>query len=116
MLPEGLERYMSEFVLKNGGRAFMTFYLLNDESLRAIETGKPDAQFRFEHSLGSCRVTYQDAPDYIVGYSEEFVTRAARHAGLRVREPISYGQWCGREQFLSWQDVVVGEKAARGTR
>jgi cyclopropane fatty-acyl-phospholipid synthase-like methyltransferase len=39
MLPEGLERYMSEFVLKNGGRAFMTFYLLNDESLRAIETG-----------------------------------------------------------------------------
>jgi ubiquinone/menaquinone biosynthesis C-methylase UbiE len=117
MLPDGFERYLSEFVrvLKDGGRAFMTFYLLNDESLRSIEAGKPDAQFRFEHSLGDCRVTYADAPEYVVGYREEFVIQAAKQAGLRVREPISYGQWCEREQFVSWQDVVIGEKPVRHT-
>jgi hypothetical protein len=28
-------------------------------------------------------------------------------AGFRVREPILYGSWSGRENTLSFQDVVV---------
>jgi ubiquinone/menaquinone biosynthesis C-methylase UbiE len=109
MLPDGLEHYLAEFarVLDEGGSALMTFYLLNEESLRSIEAGKVDAQFRFEHPLGNCRVTYADAPEYVVGYSEEFVVEACGRSGLRAREPIFYGQWCGRERFLSWQDVIV---------
>jgi SAM-dependent methyltransferase len=111
MRSDGLERYLSEIarVLTGGGRALMTFYLLNDESLRSIETGTLGPEFRFEHSLGECWVTYEDAPEYIVGYSDEFVLEACRRAGLLVKEPIFYGQWCGREKFLSWQDVIVAD-------
>jgi ubiquinone/menaquinone biosynthesis C-methylase UbiE len=116
MLADGLVRYLSEFarVLKPGGRALMTFYLLNDESSRLIEAGRPDAQFRFGHSIGQCRVTYEDAPEYVVAYDEEFVLEGCRRAGLRVREPVTYGEWCGREQFLSWQDIVVAERGESG--
>jgi SAM-dependent methyltransferase len=111
MRPDGLERYLSEIarVLTAGGRALMTFYLLNDESWRSIEAGTPGPEFRFQHSLGQCWVTYEEAPEYIVGYSDEFLKDACKRAGLRVREPILYGQWCGREKFLSWQDVIVAD-------
>ena len=111
MLPAGLERYFSEIarVLKRGGRAFMTFYLLNDESLRAIEAGKVPEQFRFKHPLGSCRVTYKDAPEYAVAHIEEFVIQALEKSGVRLEGPVHYGRWCGRAEFLSWQDVIVAE-------
>jgi SAM-dependent methyltransferase len=111
MLPAGLERYLSEIarVLKRGGRAFMTFYLLNDESLRAIEAGKVPEQFRFKHPLGSCRVTYKDAPEYAVAHIEEFVIQALEKSGVRLEGPVHYGRWCGRAEFLSWQDVIVAE-------
>jgi SAM-dependent methyltransferase len=111
MRSDGLERYLSEIarVLTEGGRALMTFYLLNDESLRLIKAGTPGPEFGFEHPLGQCWVTYEDAPEYIVGYSDEFVLEACKEAGLRVTEPIFNGQWCGRKNFLSWQDVVVAD-------
>jgi SAM-dependent methyltransferase len=111
MRSDGLECYLSEFarVLTRGGRAFMTFYLMNDESLRSTEAGKLGPEFRFEHRLGQCWVTFKDAPEYIVGYSDEFVVEACKQAGLHVREPILYGQWCGRKKFFSWQDVVVAD-------
>src|SRR6188508_3249240 len=39
MLPDGVERYMAEIarVLKPGGRTVITWFLLNDESLRMLE-------------------------------------------------------------------------------
>jgi SAM-dependent methyltransferase len=112
MRSDGLERYLSEIarVLTAGGRALLTFYLLNDESLSSIEAGKAGPEFRFTHSLGQCWVTYEDAPEYIVGYSDEFVVDACKGVGLRVKEPIFYGQWCGRDAFLSWQDVIVADR------
>ena len=113
MLPAGLEQYVSEIarVLKRGGRAFMTFYLLNDESLRSIEAGDVAEQFQFRHRLGSCHVTYEDAPEYAVAQNEEFVIQALEKSGLRLKGPVHYGRWCGRDDFLSWQDVIVAETA-----
>jgi hypothetical protein len=116
MLPDGLERYLSEIarVLTKGGRAFMTFFLLNDDSLHSIALGKVGEEFRFQHPIGSCCVTYEDAPEYVVGHSEEFVLRACNRSGLRLTGPIHYGQWCGREKFLSGQDVVVVDFGEKG--
>jgi SAM-dependent methyltransferase len=111
LLPSELERYLAEIarVLKVGGRALMTFYLLNDEALRAIETGTLDPEYEFGHDYGNHRLTWEDAPGYIVGYKEEFLREACADAGLRLIEPNHYGQWCGRDEYLSWQDVVIAE-------
>jgi SAM-dependent methyltransferase len=112
LIPDELERYLSEAarVLRQGGRALMTFYLLNDQSLASIQTGELDPQYGFDHDHGNYRLTYEDAPGYIVGYEEEFVRRACGAAGLQVVEPIHYGQWCGRDDGLSWQDILIAER------
>lgn len=115
MLPDGLTRYLSEFarVLRKEGRALLTFYLLNDEALEAIEGGRVDPMYRFDHRAGAARVTYEDAPDYIVGYDEAFVVEACDTAGLRVRQPVFHGRWADREGAISWQDVIVADVSGR---
>jgi SAM-dependent methyltransferase len=111
LLPDELERYLSEIarVLRPGGRALMTFYLLNDEALRSTESGTLPPEYRFGHDHGDYRLTFENAPGYIVGYREEFLRKACAEAGLRLVDPIHHGQWCGRDSGLSWQDVVIAE-------
>jgi SAM-dependent methyltransferase len=113
MLSEGVERYLSEIarVLKKSGRALMTFYLLNDESLRAIGGGKVNEELEFKHAAGAAHVTYEDAPEYAVAHREDLVRRACDEQGLRLLGQIRYGGWSGRDDFLSWQDVIVVEPA-----
>ena len=35
---------------------------------------------------------------------------------LEIKEPIHYGAWCGREKFLSYQDLIFAFKAPGNTR
>ena len=118
MLADGVTRYLAEIArtLREGGRTLLTFYLLNDEARQAIEGGRTDPMYRFENRAGAARITYEDAPEYIVGYDEAFVVEACAAAGLRVRQPVFHGRWAGREGALSWQDVVVADvtRAAAG--
>jgi SAM-dependent methyltransferase len=117
MLPEGVERYLAEIarVLKPGGRAVITWFLLNEESERALEEQRDrrrdpagnaqDAQLK--HKLGVCRVSSRAHPTGVVAYEEPFVLDAYERAGLEVVPPIHYGSWIGREGTLMNQDVVV---------
>jgi len=34
---------------------------------------------------------------------------------LEIKEPIHYGGWCGRETFLSYQDLILAFKAPGNT-
>jgi len=40
---------------------------------------------------------------------DEKTVRAMMRDGLAVREPIWFGRWSGRDEGLSFQDVVVAE-------
>ena len=31
--------------------------------------------------------------------------------GLKIVEPVHYGHWCAREEFLSCQDIILATKA-----
>ncbi len=113
MLPGGVENYTSEIsrVLKPGGRCLITYFLLNEESLGLIEEGASDWEFR--HARGKwCRVVDPDQPERAVAYDERFVHRLYRRHGLNLTKPVAYGSWCGRGEFLGYQDIVV---AARST-
>jgi ubiquinone/menaquinone biosynthesis C-methylase UbiE len=112
MLPDDMENYIHEIVrvLRSGGRCLITFFLLNDESLRLLGAGQSSTQLTFRHAFGVYRTNNQDVPEAVVAYDENFVLGLYDKYGLAIQKPIHYGSWCGRKQFLRFQDIVVAVK------
>ena len=110
MLPQDMENYLGEItrVLKTDGRCLITFFLLNEESLRLIEAGKSALDFRYD--IGGCRTIDESNPESAIAYDEEFIRQLYEKHGLNIAEPIRYGSWCGREKFLSYQDIVIATR------
>ena len=110
MLPADMEHYFSEIarVSKPGARCLITFFLLNEESTALID--KKMGTYNFEHRAAAYRTIDKETPENAVAYDEMFVRGLYEKYGLKVREPIRYGSWCGRKDFLSFQDIVVAER------
>ena len=88
ILTEGFDRYCSELrrVLRPGGRALATFFLLNESPLEDCQLAK-----RLLEQTGPCRTGF-DVPEAMVAYEEAFVRETLAHHGFRV-ETINYGTW-----------------------
>jgi len=110
MVPKDLENYISEIsrVLNNGGRFFLTFFLLNKESIYFIHRKK--SKYNFDTSTVNFSTMNKKIPDYITAYSEDYVRNLITKYGLNITEPIKYGSWCGRKSDLSFQDFIIGIK------
>jgi ubiquinone/menaquinone biosynthesis C-methylase UbiE len=110
MLPEAVDNYLSEIarVLRNGGRSMITFFLLNRESLKLMESGVSTINFKYD--LNGCRVKERGTPEVSVAYPEGTVRALYKRYGLEIEEPIRYGSWCGRREYLDYQDIVVASK------
>lgn len=110
MLPEDLTNYFAEIgrVLKKGGTAVLTFLLYNDSVLQLLDSDNPTVRFRNiqEHY----RTAYAEIEECIVCYDERFVVKAHESAQLRIVEPVRYGSWCGRRDYVSYQDIIVSTK------
>ena len=108
LLPSGARNYLSEVsrVLRPGGRAFMTFFLLSDESQRSIDQGT--SKFEFMHDCGTHRVIDPQVPEAAVALPESDVMRWLEDCGMKVVDPVYYGSWSGRNKMLTGQDVIVG--------
>lgn len=110
MLPMDIENYLSEItrVLKRGGKCFITFFLLNAESVKLIEAKLSTLDFKYtfeEYSTIS-----KNAPESAVAYNEYLIKKLYEKYGLTMAEPIHYGSWCGRKEYLSYQDIVLAVK------
>jgi ubiquinone/menaquinone biosynthesis C-methylase UbiE len=110
MLPEDLENYLSEIarVMKSGGRCLISYFLLNTESLKFIEA--KSSTLDFKHVFGIYRTINEAAPEEAVAYNEEYVHNLYSKFGLQIIEPVHYGSWCGRRNFLSYQDMVIASR------
>jgi SAM-dependent methyltransferase len=113
MLPEDLDNYLSEVaqVLKQGGRCFITYFLLTPDSSRLIEEKASSIDFRY--AIPGCRVENKDVPEDVVAYDESRIRELYEKHGLNISEPIRYGSWCGRKNALGYQDIVVASKPCR---
>lgn len=112
LLPGEVERYLSEIgrVMKPEARCLITFFLLTSESSGLIAQGKSNLDFAYR-SQGYLTID-KEAPERAVAYDEEYVRTLFEKCGLKIRGPVKYGYWCGRTEFLSYQDIVVAQKAS----
>lgn len=113
LMADATSRYLSETarVLKPGGRAFLTFFLLDDFARERARQGTtyPTFAHAWEHGL----LNNPDKPEDAVAYDVDWVLDAIRQAGLQPRLPVRWGAWSGRPQPLSYQDVIIVEKKQR---
>ena len=106
MLPAEVGNYLREIrrVLRPAGGCLITWFLLNPESEALIGAGKSSLDFRYQ--LEGTRVTNLQVPEEAIAYPEEQVQSMYREAGFTV-DAIHRGSWPGREQFVSYQDMVI---------
>lgn len=111
LFPDVFGNYMKETarVLKPGGKALITAYLINSESRYMIKT-KQTKLFTFGFDKGPYRYEYGACPEAGLAYEEGWVIEQFEGAGLRIDGGVRYGMWCGRKQFLSYQDIFVVTK------
>ena len=108
MLPKRLENYLSEIVrvLKPDGNCFITYFLLNTESIDLIMQGASSQDFKY--LVDECLSVDKIRPEIAIAYPEDIIKRFYKQYGLEILVPIQYGNWCGREKFLSYQDIIIG--------
>ncbi|WP_303921095.1 class I SAM-dependent methyltransferase [Draconibacterium sediminis] len=112
MLPDDMENYLSEIsrVLKKNGRCLITYFLLNKESLSLINKKQSRLDFNFKYNYGNYRVENDNTPEIAISFDEKFVRDLYEKHSLQIVEPIHFGSWCERENFLSYQDIIVASK------
>ena len=100
-------QYIGEIgrVLRPGGRCLVTFFLWNDEAHGHVGAG--ESYYSFAHADGHARYESPDSPEAAIAYEESWVDERFSAAGLDI-EQRRYGEWCGREAALTWQDVIIG--------
>ncbi|QUR67279.1 methyltransferase domain-containing protein [Mycobacterium spongiae] len=112
MLPPDVHHYLDEIVrvLKPGGRCLSSYFLLNGESSALIKKRK--ATFSFEHQREGYKTVDTEHPEQAIAFPEAFVMDLHEKCGLAILEPLRYGSWCGRKDYLTFQDVVLAVKPA----
>ena len=116
MLPHDLQNYFSELarVLKKSGKCLATFFLLNTESMGLIRSKRsvPD----FAHDAGEYWTVDINTPELAIAHHEDFICKLYDKFGLSIQEPIRYGSWCRRKEFLDGQDIIIAAKKSGITR
>jgi SAM-dependent methyltransferase len=109
MLRKEMEHYLAEVsrTLRPGGKCFITFFLLNEESQNLLRSGLSSLNFRF--SLDGCSSIDKRVPEDAVAFEEAYIRALYRELGF-AGETVRYGAWCGRKDYLSYQDVLVARK------
>jgi SAM-dependent methyltransferase len=109
LLPADRDNYISEAarVLRPEGRCFGTFFLLDEEARRTMGR-QGGLDFRF--SGPGYWTTHQDNPEAAVAYEEAEVRDEFERRDMRIAT-VRHGTWSGREDGLSFQDIVVAARA-----
>ncbi len=107
LLPDEVDNYLSQIrrVLAPGGRCLASFFLLNEESLGLLRSGSSTIDFKYD--FGKYRTKNASIPEAAVAYPEGFIKMLYSEHGLIIADPIHYGSWPGRKDFLSYQDIVI---------
>jgi SAM-dependent methyltransferase len=113
MFPQDVRHYLMELsrVLRPGGRAVITYFLLNDESRALVARDRDEVKMKLDWDGDPlCRVANLDVPEHAIAHDEGRVRDFTAAAGFTLNE-ITYGNWCGRPALLGLQDVMIISKS-----
>ncbi len=104
-----MEHYLLEIArtLRPNGRCLATYFLLNDESRALIGAGRSSLAIRY--ALDGCWTDDEDVPERAIGFDEGYVRELYDNLGFDV-EIVRPGNWCGRQEYLSYQDIIVARR------
>lgn len=107
MLPDDVKHYLAEMrrVLKPGGKAFLTFFILNEYSNARM--ADHTAAMNFVPGGDSYWTIDPSSPETAVAYQESMLLDLLRGQGLVPESAVRYGSWSGREGTLAYQDIVI---------
>ncbi len=107
---QAIEHYLKEIkrVLIPGGRCFISYFLLNEESKELVQTGKSSLQFIYPVEKGM--TTNRINPENALAYEQSAIMKLYSDLEITVQEPIYFGAWCGRETYANYQDIIVARK------
>lgn len=110
MYPDEIANYLKEIsrVMKPGAKCLCTYYLVNEVSANYIH--KRMGTYNFEYTKGDSFIEDLNDPLYQIAFKEEFIKMMYRNCKLHIESPIHYGSWSGRQDFLSFQDIIVAKK------
>jgi SAM-dependent methyltransferase len=107
MFPADLSNYLSEIarVMKPGGKAVISCYLLNARKREAIAAG--GGVFTFTHPGPGYWAEFAELPEAAIAYEEDWMLALYDRCGLEVVENRE-GVWA--TQLVQGQDVVISVK------
>lgn len=111
MQPAEVQHYLNEInrVLKPGGKCLATFFVIDEETIRQIETRTDVMQFDYEYD------TYylhdEKVKDANIAFKSNALQNMAKEAQLQIAT-FNKGWWRGtpREASFNFQDVVIFSK------
>ena len=108
MLAEDIQSYLKEFerVLKPGGKALITWYILDDETIQAPN---PALDFRYKFDDVSY-TTVKSTPEAAIAFDKAFIKSAYEKAGLIIAS-IEKGHWAKVDSPYMLQDMIIATKA-----
>jgi SAM-dependent methyltransferase len=109
MFKREMDNYLSEIARTIGphGKCLISLFLLNSESRKLIGDGK--SSLKFEFFRNGSYIEDERNPDRAVAFDEESVWEQYYRVGM-TPEIVRYGGWCGRSDYLSYQDIVIARR------
>jgi SAM-dependent methyltransferase len=113
LLPDDTTNYLQEVtrLLRSGGRALITFFLLNEKQQKLATEGRNEINFKY--GSGPYRTRSEIVPESAIAYDEAYLRQLVSKCGLEISEPIHYGTWSGRAEGLSFQDILLVRRSKK---
>ena len=113
MVPEEVIRYVEEIyrVLKTGGHAYLTFFVLNENSKAQMIKGNNEFNFQYDH--GNYRLLDEKVKSANVAYEEKYLFSEIIKTQQFKIESIEYGIWSTKTKGnpIAFQDRMLLKKA-----
>jgi len=109
MLPKDVENYLSEIarVLKKGHICHITYLLLNEKS--KLSENNESYQYGLQYPFDNYVTKNKNEHERAIGLYENNVRELYKKYNLKIKEPIFYGSWTGKNALMA-QDIILAVK------
>jgi len=106
---DDMKNYLHEIsrVMKKGGYCYITYSLLNDNTLNRLKNKLTIR--RYDYEFDGYRVRDKNMPENAIAYDESLVKELFDKNGLEIKS-IHYGKWAGFKNNLTAQDIIIAMK------